>query len=371
MYVPQYSPLELNNQGLPPGAALQSTAPNAIVDIRLSFDNPFAAHRPQHDAAVGKMQRDYTSAPDAKELWAAGYRPVYRTGASGLNVNALQDTISLQAFDFNSGTGGAAVYMWVRRSSTEGAVTEVNISTSKAQETALNAAGFTKLGQNMNEQSSSMAEVYMWIKRGSGPAITDVLPVDVAVQGPCCTNAAQQRDFGNVNEVGTACATCAGDFTLVPANLNFGAGLNKIFLYTKKAPPGSVSKVLSWVPQVPGHYILCYSGMEVFTAAKLASTPRCIDLNVRADPAPAFTPVPALSTYMGKTLTFKVAFVDVPHPDEVVEIGMASVGNKLTGARFATDVAVVPTAAGWESSRMVEWFPDAAYGGFSGSCRLF
>jgi hypothetical protein len=366
LVLPQYNPIDLNNQGLPPGAALVSSAHNAIVDIRISFDNPFSAHRPQHDAAVGKMQRDYASAPMARELWAAGYRPVYRTGGSGLNENALEDTIAHQAFDFNSGTGGAAVYMWVRRSDVEAAVTDINISTTKDQESALLAAGFTKLGQNLNEQSSSMSEVYMWFRRGSGPAIIDVLPVDVAVQGQCCSAGADQKDFGPINEVGTACARCPGEYDLVPANLNFGASLNKIFLYAKRAPPGALNKMLSWTPQVPGHYILCYSGMQVFTPLRLASTPRCIDINVRHDPAPAFVPVPAQKTFMGKTLTFKVAFIDIPHPEELVEIGMSSAGNTLAGAKFVSGVTLSPTASGWESSRMVEWFPDAGYGGFAG-----
>mmetsp|Transcript_26208 Transcript_26208/g.64711 ORF Transcript_26208/g.64711 Transcript_26208/m.64711 type:complete len:915 (-) Transcript_26208:860-3604(-) len=359
-----YSPLELNHQGLPPGARVYSTAVHGISDIKISFDNPFEAHRPQHNAAVNKIQRDYTNAPNADELWAMGYRPVNMTGATGLNVNALADTISKTAFNLNSGTGGAAVYLWVLRSSTEACVTEIMVSTSPEQEKQMMDNGFTKLPHNLNEQSSSMAKVYLWFKKGSGPALVDIHLRDIAVQGACC--AADDQMMYSMNEVGMACPTCPGGYELVPANLNYGASQNKLLMYVQHAPEGNISKVLSWVPQVPGHYLMCYSAQEADTVAKLSSTQRCIDMNIRADPAPMFVPLPELHTNMGKTLTFKVAYMDILHIDEEVSIAMDTTKHVLQGSRFVGDVMISDHPMGRETARMVEWFPDASYGGLSG-----
>jgi hypothetical protein len=123
----------LDNQGMPSGAMLGSMAADAIVDVKLTLDNPFAAHRPGHDAAVNKDKRDYANAPGAQELWDAGYQPVLMQGKTMAMIDerALTATISMAAFNLNSGTGGAAVYMWVKRGSAEPAITEFAISTSE------------------------------------------------------------------------------------------------------------------------------------------------------------------------------------------------------------------------------------------------
>jgi hypothetical protein len=126
----QYSTSEMSHQGMPAGAKLFSTAAGAVVEVAISYDNPFQAHRPGHDAAMNKEKLDFTSAPNAKTLWDKGFRPVLKPRHSMdlIKPVAIDSTISLAAFDMNTGTGGAAVYLWLRRSDTEAAVTELAIS---------------------------------------------------------------------------------------------------------------------------------------------------------------------------------------------------------------------------------------------------
>ena len=143
----QYSATELNHQGLQVGAQLYATGTGAVVEVAISFDNPFAAHRPGHDAAMNKEKLDYSSAPKAKELWKGGFRPVIkpRHSISSINPVALDSTLSLAAFDLNAGTGGAAVYLWLRKSDTEPAITELAISHCEEEEEDLDGREFYKV----------------------------------------------------------------------------------------------------------------------------------------------------------------------------------------------------------------------------------
>jgi hypothetical protein len=186
----QYSTSELNHQGLPAGAQLFATATGAVVEVAISYDNPFAAHRPAHDAAMNKDKLDYAGAPGAKDLWDKGFRPVIkpRHSISSINPVALDSTISTAAFDLNAGTGGAAVYLWLRRSDTESAVTEMAISHCEQEETELANRQFVALPQNVNEQSKSKSVVKVWYKKGTGAAITDVTLVDEAIDTQFCNS---------------------------------------------------------------------------------------------------------------------------------------------------------------------------------------
>jgi hypothetical protein len=186
----QYSVTERNHQGLPVGAQLYATGTGAVVEVAISFDNPFAAHRPGHDAAMNKEKLDYSSAPKAKELWEGGFRPVIkpRHSISSINPVALDSTISLAAFDLNAGTGGAAVYLWLRKSDTEPAITELAISHCEEEEEALDGREFFKLPQDVNEQSKSKSKVHVWYKKGTGAAITDVTLVDEAIDTQFCNS---------------------------------------------------------------------------------------------------------------------------------------------------------------------------------------
>ena len=179
----QYSASEMSHQGMPKGAKLFSTADGGVVEVAISYDNPFQAHRPGHDAAMNKDKLDYSSAPNAKTLWDKGFRPVTkpRHSIDLIKPEAIDSTISLAAFDMNTGTGGAAVYLWLRRSDHESAVTELAISHCEDEVDTLKKMGFEMLPQNVNEQSKSTSVVNVWYKKGTGPAITDVMLVDQAI----------------------------------------------------------------------------------------------------------------------------------------------------------------------------------------------
>mmetsp|Transcript_70221 Transcript_70221/g.146342 ORF Transcript_70221/g.146342 Transcript_70221/m.146342 type:complete len:903 (-) Transcript_70221:2273-4981(-) len=345
-----------DHQGMPPGAMLGSMALNAIVDVKLSYDNPFDAHRPGHDAAVNKANRDYTNAPQAEQLWADGYRPVLMQGKNMgmIKERAIPATISMAAFNMNSGTGGAAVYMWIKRGGNEPAITEFAISTNEAEEDAAEVAGFTKIDMDVNEQSSSPDRVYVWYKKGSGAAINDIKLVDLELDGPF-TNMTYEPIEG-----------CPTMYAQSPkCNLNSGTETRMLFMYVRKVPQGVVRRLLHWVPQSAGHFLLCYSG-TVPGMADHSSTQRCIDIDVRQDRPPMFEMIPAQSTLMGQTLHFPVAFTDINHPDEMVHIGIDSTGLTLSGAILGDPMHEVVDGRTIKTTRMVEWFPDALYGGFEG-----
>ena len=60
-------------------------------------------------------------------------------------------------------------------------------------------------------------------------------------------------------------------------------------------------------------------------------------------------------------------YVDINHPDERVEIEARKTGLQLEGARFKgapTTTELTPREV--RTSQVVEWFPDATYGGFTG-----
>ncbi len=92
-------------------------------------------------------------------------------------------------------------------------------------------------------------------------------------------------------------------------------------------------------------------------------------MNVTADPAPMFVCGShcALSTYMGQMLHFNVSFLDIPHPDEAVAISVYTQGLTLDGAVPMGGAVIAPVGGLWQTSQLMGWFPEAAYGGFSGA----
>ena len=378
-----YSPAELNDQGLPPGAFIYSSAPNAIVDITFSFDNPFSAHRPGHDWAVEKLQRDYVNAPGAQQLWDSGYRPVFRAGKSiaDIDTTRLSSTLSYGAFDFNSGTGGAAVYMWLKRSSTDAAITDLSISTCPDQEATLTSQNFIKIPMNLNEEAqTSVPAIYLWYKKGSGAPILDIQPRDVSVENQCpgCSDYVQ---LGSCSK-SVACRTCNdqrypysafSSYQLVPGDANEGTPARQLLMYCYKAPQQTLYRSLQWTPQIPGHYIFCFTGTDTSTncagPGACSSVQRCIDMNVTADPAPVFVCGSQcnLSTNMGQMLYFNISFLDIPHPDERETIAAYTNGLVLDGAVAVGSQVTTPVGGWWQTSQLMAWFPDASYGGFSGA----
>jgi hypothetical protein len=376
-----YSPGELNGQGLPPGAFIYSSAPNAIVDITFSFDNPFDAHRPGHDWAVEKLQRDYVNAPGAQQLWDSGYRPVFRSGKSfsDIDITRLSSTLSYGAFDFNSGTGGAAVYMWIKRSSTEAAITDLNMSTCPAQEALLVSQNYIKIPMNLNEGAqTAVPAIYLWYKKGSGAPILDIQPRDVNNDQYCCSTPINNIPLGSCSSA-QACSVCTfsanptASYQLVPGDANEGTPSRQLLIYFLKASQQNLYRNLQWTPQVPGHYIFCFAGTDTGPncagPGACSSVQRCIDMNVTADPAPVFVCGSrcSLSTYMGQMLYFNISFLDIPHPDERETIAAYTKGLVLNGAVPVGSPVMSPVGGWWETTQLMAWFPDATYGGFSGA----
>ena len=67
------------------------------------------------------------------------------------------------------------------------------------------------------------------------------------------------------------------------------------------------------------------------------------------------------------TYTYIYRYVDINHPDERVVIEALKTGLQLEGARFVgapTTTDINPSQV--RTSQVVEWFPDATYGGFKG-----
>jgi len=91
-------------------------------------------------------------------------------------------------------------------------------------------------------------------------------------------------------------------------------------------------------------------------------------MNVTADPAPFFVCGAQcnLTTHMGQMLYFNVSFLEIPHPDESVAIGAYTQGLTLDGAVAVGAPYTMAMGNLWETTQLMAWFPDAAYGGFSG-----
>jgi len=335
---------------------------------------------------MNKDKLDFSSAPNAKTLWDKGFRPVLkpRHTIDHIRPEAIDSTISLAAFDMNAGTGGAAVYLWLRRDPLEAAVTELAISHCEAEVEEFKKMGFEMLPQNVNEQSKSTSVVNVWYKKGTGPAITDVMLVDQAIDSEAWCNSTKMGTPGiHICGAPTIPATqpykTCGGYSLVSGNLNHGPGHvlsgRGAFMYVKHAPDAHLRRVLKWTPEKAGHYIFCYAGAEP-DHPEMSSTQRCIDLDIKVDPAPLFDALQPLSTYMGKVLEFTISYVDINHPHEKVHISMVQTMPMLTGFKMVGNPTVTVLDAhghaysGDQPQRMartaqvVQWFPDATYGGY-------
>ena len=171
-----------------------------------------------------------------------------------------------------------------------------------------------------------------------------------------------------------------GGMTLVSGNLNYADNQPLLsgrgaFMYVKHAPDAHLRRVLQWTPQVAGHFIFCYAGAEPDNP-KMSSTQRCLDLDIREDPAPKFHALQPLSTYMGKVLSFTIAYEDINHPHEKVDIKMVQTMPQLTGFKMVGQPTVTVLDQHGQpyhgsspqrmarTAQVVEWFPDATYGGY-------
>jgi len=140
-----------------------------------------------------------------------------------------------------------------------------------------------------------------------------------------------------------------------------------IFMYVSHAPEHELRRMLRWSPEIAGHYIFCYQGVEA-GALQVSSTQRCIDLDIQNDPAPSFEALnKTLETAMGKTLVFNISYVDINHQSEVVSINEHTEGLMLAGANFVgSTTRKALNDKHIRTTQVIEWFPTALYGGFHG-----
>jgi len=316
------------SNGLPPGASLASTYTDAIVDIKLVCDNPPAKSK------FNSQSYQFVNAPGAIQLWNLGYQPILKNGSytmSDIHPNALSSSLEIAAHNLIN-NGSLFVSLWVKKSSTDPAVTEMFATNSRAEADKRILDGYSIVsGYDPSCTSIFNGMGYILYKRGNGPAITSI-------------SVAKQASFYNISS----------PFLTAP-------------LYFSTVSVNILQRSLRWTPQYAGYYVFCYVGTywpQPTTA--LSSTQRCILYNIREDPGPLFVPHASLSTTMGKLLYFNVTFRDINHVDEIVSISFDTQGLTLTGASFLTNV-VEPYNALWKSTtRLVEWFPDSMYGGFAG-----
>ncbi|KAJ1484237.1 hypothetical protein T484DRAFT_1797549 [Baffinella frigidus] len=129
-----------DNAGLPGNAyfsAVDYFTNSFVTDVDVVFAASAVNTRPQVDFPMSNMQRDYIH-PEHLD-------PFY--------------WIKVEGSDFNVESGGATVSVWKQR---------------KANVDQYMDWGFEKLDKNLVEQSGRGA-IYLMFKRGSGPAVLDIL----------------------------------------------------------------------------------------------------------------------------------------------------------------------------------------------------
>ncbi|EKX45005.1 hypothetical protein GUITHDRAFT_152823 [Guillardia theta CCMP2712] len=245
--------------------------------------------------------------------------------------NALSSSLTYAAHNLVN-NGSLFVSMWVKRSSSDPAVTELFVTKSRTEVNQKTADGYYVVPGATTGCSSKFNEMgFILFKRGNGPAITNI------------------------------------SFSMRPSWYNVSSPFLTAPLYFSTVSINIIQRSLRWVPEYAGYYVFCYVGTywQQPTAA-LSSTQRCILYNIRQDPGPSFVPHVNLSTTMGKLLYFNVTFRDINHADEVVAISFDTQGLTLTGATFLSNVVEPYDALSKSTSRLVQWFPDSMYGGFAG-----
>ena len=227
---------------LPDGTQFASFEQDAIAELMITFDNPFSSHRPGHEWAVARGQREYTGMPGAAE-------------ASMLNFTRIPQNL-------NSGVGGASVYLWYRRYSGlkegEEAITDIKVSASAADEERLTLQGYNRLAGNLNEQAGGN-EVYIWYKKSSGGhkydptrpsedgfavGITEIAFSDATAPTVYMSSTADANPYANGTQLGAA-----SEWHSVDTNLNSGIpGSPTVQLFFRKGTANPFSQMITWRP---------------------------------------------------------------------------------------------------------------------------
>jgi len=310
---------------LPENARFSMHQYGAITDLMVTYDNPFEAHRPQHEWAVNKLSRDYVNHPNSVQATQLGFTRI--------------------DFNLNSGVGGASVYLWYKvwdpRGPREGmeAITHLNISTSPEEETYFNEAAYTKLEGNLNEQAGGH-NVFMWYKKSSGHVkYQDNRPTQMGMETAITnitfsTPETPSTDLPNMYDNTDRNLYFDGvqtspSWVKVDKSLNAGTVTNNpIYLYWKKAHTNPQSQTLTWRPCAcnVGRQYICVapktSESDTTGLDWVQGEQRCVAIDVMPDRVPEWkTPAPQelLEFYIGRETRYPIA-VMVLNPNKQVQI---------------------------------------------------
>ena len=350
---------------------------DAITDLMITYDNPFEAHRPQHEWAMSKLARDYVNHPNSAQAAQLGFTRI--------------------DFNLNSGVGGASVYLWYKRyDPTAGtrpgeealveAITHLNVSTSSEEEALFHNEGYVKLEGNLNEQAGG-SDVFIWYKKASGHvtyqrnrptqmglenAITNI--TFVSEKTPYQDLTAMTAKEGDDQNPYYAGVQTAPGWVQVKNNLNAGTvSNNPIFLYWKRSHTNPTSQTLTWRPckcDVGRQYICVSPQTSQRDAADLdrvVGEQRCIAIDVQPDRVPEWKaphPDQLMEFYIGRETRYPIT-VMLLNPDKEVNID----AELPPGA--ALDVMTQPTSNCSEvglcyaRSRDLAWTPAWNQGGLT------
>ena len=312
---------------LPEGAHFSMHQAGAITDLMITYDNPFEAHRPQHEWAVNKLKRDYVNHPNS--------------------VQATQLGFTRLDYNLNTGVGGASVYLWFKKyepassKSSVGieAITHLNVSTSVQEELHFEEEGYTKLDGNLNEQAGG-SNIFIWYKKSSGHSkyvdhrqtqmgvelaitnITILSPTSPAQDDPTLNqNADTNPYFEGVQQ--------APGWVIIPKSLNAGTVSNSpINLAWRRSHTNPISQTLTWRP------CRCHVGRQYICAAPQTSEldttgkdwvtgeQRCVAIDVLPDRVPEWrTPKPnqVMEFYIGRETRYPISVL-LLNPDKEVQI---------------------------------------------------
>ena len=308
----------------------------AITDLLITYDNPFEAHRPNHEWAMNKLSRDYANHPDSVQAVSLGFTRIDH--------------------NLNAGAGGASVYLWYKTydgnaSNAEGqeAITHMNVSTSASEEAILQAEGYEKLDGNLNEGAGG-SDVFIWYKRSSGHvqyqqhrptfigwelAITNIS--FASPQTPQTQFESQflsddhidQNPYSNETHQGSAGEGSSSGWTKVDKDLNAGLMTNQpVFLYWRRSHSNPTTQSMSWTPCAcdVGRQYICVapqtSQMDAATHDRVTGEERCIAIDVMPDALPEWhSPQPGqvLEFFMGRETRYPITVV-VLNPQKQVNI---------------------------------------------------
>jgi hypothetical protein len=344
---------------------------SAITDMMITFDNPFASARPNHQYPVGYLQRNFNSNPQAAE-------------AAKLNYTRIN-------YNLNRGAGGADVSLWVRRvdpskpPDAQGVITDVGLSTNAAEEALLSAKGYRKVQGNLNTEAGG-DDVYLWYQRSSGHLVYNPqLPHELGLANPIVDIAF----ISSADPVTDTPPPADAGWIAVSGSLNSGlVNAPSITLYHKHEVQKQVNVKLTWTPCAcdVGERTVCAYAVETILANHQATPVRgptqCTVIHVLPALPPDFinpTPPPdsTFVYYIAQERKIKLAamtssaaqefewiFENMPlgmdvAPQELSQCGPPGVGG---GAGAGEDGGMGGVGC-WERQRTITWVPAWNQGG--------